>query len=80
MKLTEVYLEPSRTSITEFFSENSYRLTVVNYFCKKRSIVDVRLGSKYASGSLGAPYEMTPLNSFLLQYLRQNQFAFHCTE
>ena len=43
------------------------------------------IGFKYTSGSLGAPYEMTPLNSFLLQYLRQNHFAFcfqkwkHCT-
>ena len=42
-------------------------------------------GFKYTSGSSVAPYEMTPLNSFLLQYLRQNHFVFcfqkwkHCT-
>ena len=39
-------------------------------------IVDVRLGFKYTSGSLGAPYGMTLLNSFLLRYLRQNHFVF----
>ena len=32
-------------------------------------------GSKYASGSLDAPCEMVPLNSFVLQYLCHNQFV-----
>ena len=27
-------------------------------------------------GSLDAPWEMTPLNSFILQYLCHNQFVF----
>ena len=40
----------------------------------KSSTVDVRPGSKYASGLLGALWQMAPLNSFLFQYLRQNQF------
>ena len=84
--VTEVYLEPSLTSMMEILCENSSRLILVNYFCKKGSIADVRLGSRYASGLLGAPYEMIPLNSFLLTYLHQNQFVFrfqkwkHCTE
>ena len=46
---SEAYLEPSRTSTTDYFCENSQRLKVVNYFCKKSSITDVRLGSKYTS-------------------------------
>ena len=33
----------------ELFCENNYRLKAVNYFRKKKSIVDVRLGFKYAS-------------------------------
>ena len=42
----------------------------------KCSFVGVWLGSKYASGSLDAPCEMVPLNSFILQHLCHNQFAF----
>ena len=38
------------------------------------SLVDVSLGSKYASGTLDAPYEMVPLNSFILQSLCHNQY------
>ena len=36
----ETYLEPSRTSMVELLWKN----------CKKSSIVDARLGSKYVSG------------------------------
>ena len=43
----EAYLEPSGTSTMELFCENS--------FLEKSYIVDVRLGSKYTSGS-GADY------------------------
>ena len=32
---TEVYLEPSRTSMMELLCENRKRLLAVNYFCKK---------------------------------------------
>ena len=35
----------------ELFLENSSRLLAINYFCKKRSIADVELRSKYASTS-----------------------------
>ena len=83
VKLPEVYLEPSRTSMTEFLCKKSERLIVLNYFCKKWSIADVRLSSKYAGLLLlllllllGAPYKMMPLNSFLLTCLRQNLFLF----
>ena len=60
---TEVYLEQSWTFMMELFS-------------KKLSLADIWLGSKYASGSLEAPCKMLPLNSFILQYLYHNQFAF----
>ena len=43
----EAYLEPSRTSTIELFLQK-YGFT--RYFCKKSSIVDIRLGSKHASG------------------------------
>ena len=33
------------------------------------------MGSKYISGSLDAPFEMVPVNSFILQYLCHNQFV-----
>ena len=33
--LTETYLDSSRTSTMELFSENSQQLKAVNYFCKK---------------------------------------------
>ena len=44
--LPDVYLEPSRTSTIEFF-------------CKTRNsyVVDVQLGSKYASGFYQNKYE-----------------------
>ena len=70
---TEAYLEPSQTSTVELFCENSWRLVAINYFCTNApSYVDVWLGSKYASGSLNEPWEMAPLNSFILQYLCHN--------
>ena len=46
-KKPEVYLKPNRTSTTELFCKNSYGLKAVKCL---RSIVYVRLGSKYASG------------------------------
>ena len=36
-------------STMELFSKNSQRILAVNYFRKKSSIIDVFLGSKYAS-------------------------------
>ena len=39
----------SRSTEASDFIEK--RLQAANYFCKKTSIVDVRLGSKYASAS-----------------------------
>ena len=44
----EAYLETKRVSMMELFCENSKPLTA---FAKK-SIIDVRLGSKYASESI----------------------------
>ena len=46
------------------------------YFCKKHSLVDVWLSSKYTSGSLEAPCKMLPLNSFVLQCFCHKQFVF----
>ena len=43
---------------------------------QKYSFVDAWLGSKQESGSLDAPSKMTPLKSFILQYLCHNQFVF----
>ena len=43
----EVYLEPSQTSTMKFFRENSYRL-----FPLKSLIVDLRLDSEFASGTV----------------------------
>ena len=53
---TIVYLEPSQTSTTEVFCQNSYPLKVTNYFRKKIPMVDDRLDSKYiyAFGKLSA--------------------------
>ena len=48
---SEANLELSRKSTMELFCENSYRLKTVYSFCKKSFIVDVGLGSKYASGN-----------------------------
>ena len=42
----------------------------------KCSLKDVCLGSKYTSASLDAQCKVTPPNSFILQYLCHNQFAF----
>ena len=61
---TETYLEASQTS---------KMYAAINYFYTNApSYVDVWLGSKYASGSLDEPYEMAPINSFILQYLFHN--------
>ena len=55
---------------------NIERLVAINYLLQKHSHTDVWLSSKYSSGSLDALWKMVPLNSFILQYLRHNQFAF----
>ena len=47
--LAEAYLELSRTFTMKYFCKNIYWTKAVNYFHKKNSIVDFRLGSKYAS-------------------------------
>ena len=44
----DAYLEPSWKSMMDIFCKNSERLKVVNYFRKKRFIIVVWLGSKYA--------------------------------
>ena len=46
---TEVNLEPSQTSTMEHFLKISQRLWPVDYFWKKRFIIDIWLGSKYTS-------------------------------
>ena len=48
---SEAYLEPSRTSTIELFL-SKYLTANICYFCRKSSIVDVRLGSNYFSGSV----------------------------
>ena len=75
---TEGYLEPSQTSTMELFCENSWPLVVINYFCTNTPlyVVDVWLGSKYASGSLDEPCEMAQLNSFILQYYVKTSLSF----
>ena len=45
----EAYLEPSQTTTMKLFCENSQRLKAVDYFSKKSFVVEVPLGSKYAS-------------------------------
>ena len=53
---SEAFLEPSWTPTVELFCENSWQ--VLGVFWQKSSIVDVQLGSKYASvlsTSLGLP-------------------------
>ena len=40
-KLSEAYLGLCRTDIAELFCENSKRLQGINYFCKKKFIIDV---------------------------------------
>ena len=51
-----------------FFCErhNCMKTNIKTYFDKKELL----------GGLLGAPYEIIPLNSFLLTYLHQNQFVF----
>ena len=49
---TEAYLEPIKTSMRKHFCKHSSQLQAINYFCKKSSIADVRLGSKYESVSI----------------------------
>ena len=51
--------------------KNSQLLVTNNYFWKS-----VLLGSKYATGSLEAPCNMAPVNSFNFQYKCHNQFVF----
>ena len=43
------YLEPCQTSMIEFFFEYISQLTAANHFRKKKLIMDVWQGSKYAS-------------------------------
>ena len=77
---TETYLEPSQTSMMELFCKNSSQLAIVKCFLKKAPlwmVEDSWLESKYSSRSLGMPCEMALLNSFILQYLCHNQFAFY---
>ena len=45
----EACSEPNPTSRIKIFCEFSERLKAIIYFCKKNSIVDVWLGSNYAS-------------------------------
>ena len=42
----KVYLEPSRTSTMRLICKSRQRFLAINYFCKKNSIVDVRLDSE----------------------------------
>ena len=44
-----VYLEPSQTSMMELSCKNSQQLKGVICFSQKSSIIDIRLGPKYAS-------------------------------
>lgn len=48
LKTKKGYLEPSRTPTMKLFSENSWWLLAFKYF-SSTSIIDVRLGFKYAS-------------------------------
>ena len=75
---TEAYLEPSQTSTMELFCENSWPLVAINCFCTNTPlyVVDVWLGSKYASGSLDEPCEMAQLNSFILRYYVKTSLSF----
>ena len=72
---TEAYLESSKTSTMELFAEIVNSLYLLFIFAKC-SLVDVQLGSRYASGSLDTPCKIAPLNSFISKYLYQNQFEF----
>ena len=47
-KSLEIYLEPSRASVMKLFCENSSWLQQLTIFAKS-SIIDVLMGSKYAS-------------------------------
>ena len=75
---TELYLEPSQTSTMELLRENSWPLVAINDFCTNAPlyVVDVWLGSKYASCSLDEPCEMAQLNSFILQYYVKTSLSF----
>ena len=68
MEQAEVYLEPSRTSMTKFFSENNKPFLAINYF-RKNSIINVRLGSKYASGKTSLFCEMNCICEHLILFL-----------
>ena len=43
----EKYLEPSRTSMINLFLQKLLKVLSINYFCKKTSIRDFRVGSNY---------------------------------
>ena len=60
---TEVYLEPSKTSTMKLFPEIVNDLYLLFIFVKC-SLVDVQLGSRYASGSLDTPCKIAPLNIY----------------
>ena len=46
LMITEAYLEPSGRVVMGFFAKI---VKAVNYYCKKSSIVDLPLGSNYAT-------------------------------
>ena len=75
MTLSEAHLEPSQTSTMKLFCENSKQLSVVNYFRKKNSIVNVRLGSKYASD-----YGKFVFQLLLIFLFEKRRFTPHKTE
>ena len=58
-----------------FFAKILNDLQPLTVFTKS-SLVDVWLGSKYASGSLNTPCDMVALNNFILKYLCHHQFIF----
>ena len=69
LMITEAYLEPSRRVMMGFFAKV---VKAVNYYCEKSSIVDVPLGSNYAT-SLG--YCQTILSPWLFR-TRMDGFVF----
>ena len=44
----EAHLQLTWTTTMELLRGNGWKFLAVNYFCKKSSIVDIRLCSKYA--------------------------------
>ena len=53
------------------FAAQIYDGALLQIFLQKCSLIDVWLGSKYTSGWLEAPYEMAPLNSFILLHWKK---------